>query len=326
VATSIDEARKEIVATLGVLMQRRADTADAAEKTAITRSIKALNRELDKLEQAELLDAAIGIAAAADAVETAVAAARKGPFDGYLAALDGALRRLGRIGGEMHRLESLPSAEVGEEPIAPPPAPLPPAPGAPPITPSTSFAALAEEYAALYAAAQIRPERQKNVAYYVARLKKFQATYAAVGAELNGIPWVLIGIVHGLESGFDFAGHLHNGDPLSGRTVRVPQGRPTLGTPPFTWPASAVDALMMKGLHQIDAWPLPRVLYELERYNGFGYRRRGLPSPYLWSFTTLYTKGKYVRDHEYDPEAVSKQCGAAAMLKGLEAEGLGLGP
>jgi lysozyme family protein len=42
-----------------------------------------------------------------------------------------------------------------------------------------------------------------------------------------------------------------------------------------------------------------------------------LPTPYLWSFSNNYEKGKFVADGHYDPEAVSKQCGAALMLKAI---------
>jgi lysozyme family protein len=61
------------------------------------------------------------------------------------------------------------------------------------------------------------------------------------------------------------------------------------------------------------------MLYLLEKYNGLGYRMRGVPTPYLWSFSNLYEKGKFVQDGRYDPEAVSKQCGAALMLKAVAA-------
>jgi len=60
---------------------------------------------------------------------------------------------------------------------------------------------------------------------------------------------------------------------------------------------------------------MPRMLYLLEKYNGFGYRMRRVPTPYLWSFSNLYEKGKFLQDGRFDPEAVSKQCGAALMLK-----------
>ena len=48
----------------------------------------------------------------------------------------------------------------------------------------------------------------------------------------------------------------------------------------------------------------------------------GVPTPYLWSFSNMYVKGKYVADHKFDPNAVSAQCGSALMLKSLQASGL----
>jgi lysozyme family protein len=58
-------------------------------------------------------------------------------------------------------------------------------------------------------------------------------------------------------------------------------------------------------------------LYRLEKYNGFGYRKRGLATPYLWSFSDRYRQGKYVADGVFDPAAVSGQCGAAVIMKRL---------
>jgi lysozyme family protein len=134
-----------------------------------------------------------------------------------------------------------------------------------------------------------------------------------------GIPWYLIGLVHLMESSRDFATHLHNGDPLAARTRRYPPGRPESGEPPFTWEASATDALTLRGLPGWKDWSLPGVLYQLEAYNGFGYRgvKPPIPTPYLWSFSNHYARGKYVADGRYSASAVSAQCGAAVLLKRL---------
>ena len=48
-----------------------------------------------------------------------------------------------------------------------------------------------------------------------------------------------------------------------------------------------------------------------------GYRKRSVATPYLWSFTNHYDKGKFVADGKYDAEAISKQVGAAILLKEL---------
>ena len=41
-------------------------------------------------------------------------------------------------------------------------------------------------------------------------------------------------------------------------------------------------------------WSLPGLLNHLEAYNGFGYRQYQINSPYLWSFATCHTRGKFV--------------------------------
>ena len=57
------------------------------------------------------------------------------------------------------------------------------------------------------------------------------------------------------------------------------------------------------------------MLFKMEQFNGFGYRVKGINSPYLWSFSNHYTKGKFTRDGFFDPNAVSKQIGAAVLLR-----------
>ena len=118
-----------------------------------------------------------------------------------------------------------------------------------------------------------------------------------------------------------FFKHLHNGDSLGALTTRVPAGRPPGWTGTGSWEDSALDAVRFK-FKGITDWSLPQVLYALESFNGFGYRPKGVRSPYLWSFSNLYTKGRFVADHVYDPEKVSKQVGAALILKVLEERGL----
>lgn len=134
------------------------------------------------------------------------------------------------------------------------------------------------------------------------------------------IPWYFIACAHYLECSFDFKKHLHNGDPLSGYTIRVPANRPKVGHgPPFTFEESAVDALKLMKLNEITNWNLPTVLRKLEAYNGFGYfKYHSVNSPYLWSYSNQYQKGKYVADGKFDAEAVSKQMGAAVILKRME--------
>ena len=51
-----------------------------------------------------------------------------------------------------------------------------------------------------------------------------------------------------------------------------------------------------------------------ERYNGMGYRKKGVPSPYIWAGTDQYSGGKYVADGKYDPNHVDQQLGVAALV------------
>ena len=122
-----------------------------------------------------------------------------------------------------------------------------------------------------------------------------------------------------MESSMNFKRHLHNGDPLSGRTIRVPAGRPLAGTPPFTWDESASDALILRKINQWKDWTIEGTLYQIEGYNGWGYRLHhpSVLSPYLWSFSNHYIKGKYIADGTWSDTAISNQCGAAVLLKYL---------
>ena len=137
----------------------------------------------------------------------------------------------------------------------------------------------------------------------------------------NSIPWYFIAAIHNMESSLNFHRHLHNGDSLRAKTVHVPAGRPVgMGDPPYLFEDSAVDALRMKGLDKWEDWSLGGMLYQMERYNGWGYYKYHptVNSPYLWAGTSLYTSGKYVADGKFDPDAVSKQIGCVALLKHLE--------
>jgi hypothetical protein len=111
---------------------------------------------------------------------------------------------------------------------------------------------------------------------------------------------------------------------LRTRTVQVPPGRPLNGNPPFSWEESAIDALEYDGLTTWNEWSIEGICYRLEMYNGLGYRiyHPEIKSPYLWSFSNQYTKGKYKADGRFDPDLVSQQCGAMGILKRMEERGI----
>ena len=176
---------------------------------------------------------------------------------------------------------------------------------------------LRQQYQTLFSSCVVNPSRVGTVNSIIGRIMPNQGRYQSVAGPL-GIPWFFVAVIHNMECGLNFNGHLHNGDPLTARTFHDPAGRPPNGQPPFTWEQSANDALTSHRpsiVNQTD-WSLPAILYRLEGYNGFGYRGLAPPlnTPYLWSFSNQYTSGKFIADHVFDPKAVSSQCGAAVLL------------
>ena len=181
-----------------------------------------------------------------------------------------------------------------------------------------SYGELREEYADLWGAMKIPAGTASALDARIRAIARGRPRYDQV-ANATGVPWYVIAIIHEMEASLKFTTHLHNGDPLTDRTVQVPAGRPPEGMPPFEWEDSAIDALMLKNLNQVKLWSIERIAYQLEAYNGWGYRTRatGINTPYLWSSTTNYRKGKFVRDRVFDPNAVSRQLGAMALLRRL---------
>ncbi len=176
--------------------------------------------------------------------------------------------------------------------------------------------ALRQEYEGLFNSCGIRPARVQAVDDIVAKLRSNLPRYQQVSAA-TGVPWSFVAVIHNMEAGLRLTRHLHNGDPLTARTTHVPANRPASGTPPFTWEDSAADALALKKLDARIDWSLAGTLYQLERYNGWGYRlhHQHVLSPYLWSFSNRYDSGKYVADGTWSDTAISKQCGAAVLLR-----------
>jgi lysozyme family protein len=175
---------------------------------------------------------------------------------------------------------------------------------------------LQAEYQRLFDTCVIRPEKYPEVNAVVDKIIHNRSRYQAVGNKVN-VPWFFIGIVHCMEGSLSFTVHLHNGDPLAARTIQVPKGRPIAGKPPFSWEESAEDALIYDKANLWKDWTVPGMLFRLEGYNGYGYRKLNPPkhSPYLWSCSNHYTKGKYVADGKFSATAVSKQTGAAVLLR-----------
>lgn len=171
-------------------------------------------------------------------------------------------------------------------------------------------------------AASIRPEWESRVDAAVDRYQRTKDRYRKIEniRKSPSVPARVIFVLHGRESTWNFGKHLHEGSPLSARTRWIPKGRPRSGTPPFTFEESAEDALYkLKDMENWDWSNLESMLQNIETYNGLGYQRyhKDVPSPYLWSGTTIYSRGKYVADGRFSRIAIDKQLGCAAILKRL---------
>jgi lysozyme family protein len=175
---------------------------------------------------------------------------------------------------------------------------------------------LRAEYQRLFDTCQPRADKVGEVQRLLDQFLAKSERYKNVSGPLN-MPWQVIAVIHNMESSQNFDRHLHNGDPLTARTVHVPAGRPADGMPPFTWEQSAADALRQRKLDRWEDWGISGILYQLEGYNGWGYRlyHPHVLSPYLWSYSNHYTSGKYVADGTWSDTAVSRQCGACVLLR-----------
>lgn len=186
---------------------------------------------------------------------------------------------------------------------------------------SFSLEELRPQYQALWDSMEFT--RNAQIQEAARKIIRNRDIYEQLQKEL-GVPWFWIGAIHMRESSNNFNTHLHNGDSLSGRTRRVPPGRPI--APPangvrYTWLESARDALQQKGLQSIDNWDIPTLCYQAERYNGWGYRySKSRPlSPYLWAGTNHYTKGKFVSDGRYSSSVIDPQLGVVPVMKAVMA-------
>ena len=170
---------------------------------------------------------------------------------------------------------------------------------------------LASDNAARWAVAKLTRSDFVPVAK---RLIANKAPYQAAEAK-TGVPWFVIAVIHQREASGSFSAVLHNGEKIIGtgkKTTLVPKGRG-----PFqTWTEAAIDALKNCAPYAAENkdWSVGGTLALLERYNGLGYANKGLPSPYIWSGTDQYVKGKYVSDGVFDPDAVDRQLGCAGLI------------
>jgi lysozyme family protein len=180
------------------------------------------------------------------------------------------------------------------------------------------YAVLAPEYATLLAAMRVDPDRENDLAERaVAVLKladKLRDEWTEVTAK-TGVPrlWGIASFER--ESSSNYSCSPAQGDPWDKVSVHVPRG---LG-PYENWGESCVTAYGIDKLNEVGAsnWTWTRACYEGELYNGFGPRAHGRHTGYLWSWTNVYTGGKYIADGKWDPDTQDQQCGMVPMMAAL---------
>lgn len=180
---------------------------------------------------------------------------------------------------------------------------------------SFSYAGVLDVQQQRWATATIRPEKVHFVQATVAEINRNKARYTDV-ERVTGVPWQVVASIHQMECSGSFRLGLYCGDPLTSRTRNVPRGRPTWGAPPFGWTETAIDALRLDHLDTEDWSTISRLLQNIEAYNGLGVQRNhpDMPTAYLWSWTTVYCGGKYVRDGIWSSTAWSQQSGVCPFL------------
>lgn len=184
----------------------------------------------------------------------------------------------------------------------------------------SAFQTLEPEYAALIAAARIRPECKHVLEITGQRLLHDKAIYAEV-SNRTGVPIAVLMALSEREMSGNLHCYLGNGQLLTRRTTIVPIGRgPFDQMFPDNFVFGALDALHLDGLDKVAStigWSMPSAAYESEEWNGEGYRHLGIPSPYVFGGTTVQKTGKFVHDHVFDRTVMDPQLGTIAIIDKL---------
>ena len=181
-----------------------------------------------------------------------------------------------------------------------------------------------EQYDNLYDSMEFLLGKWEEATRIAHRISANQYRYKA-SVEGLSVPWYVVALIHQMEADGNFNHQLVNGERVDRVTQRAPKGK----GPWATWEEST----LWNFRHSEDAavfmkreWSRWQVLERLERYNGLGYRRKGLASPYLWAGSNHgQGVGKWIEEQVtegvykpvYHPELESDQIGAALIYKVL---------
>ena len=167
--------------------------------------------------------------------------------------------------------------------------------------------------------AKFDPRRLATAKSVAARLvaPKAKVIYQELEAT-TGVPWYFIAVVHEREASQRWDRNIAQGDRWDRKSVNIPRGRG-----PFrSFKEAAIDALTNCAPYasRWKDWSEGGCLTILELYNGTGYELyHNMPSPYLWSGTQHYKRGKYVGDKKWSDTEVDQQLGVAILLKQMMA-------
>lgn len=161
---------------------------------------------------------------------------------------------------------------------------------------------------------QIYPHNDKKLV--ISRFHRHFRVYEFISKQ-SGVPIDVIVAIHYRESSFNFTGHLVNGDSLKARTIRVPKNFPAELEPPYSFEESAIIGL--KTFYwKPKFWSFENKLEFCERWNGLGYRNKGLKSPYMWAGTSEYIGGMFTSDGKFSADKKDERLGCYAILRILE--------
>lgn len=184
-----------------------------------------------------------------------------------------------------------------------------------------TFEQLAPEYERLAAFAMIVPARERELAIVCEHLRNDKELFEEVYSKTSVPTAVLMALAEREMSGNTHC-YLGNGQPLNRRTTIVPLNRgPWLEAYPQNFVAGCIDSLHLDGLdkyaQKYGGWSLALLGYASEDWNGWGYRARGIPSPYFVGATTVQKSGKFIRDHVYSATTMDPQLGTLAIVEEL---------
>ncbi len=191
----------------------------------------------------------------------------------------------------------------------------------------------------------ISPKRKDRFKHALEGYAENKNRYQKV-PQATGVPVELIASIHYLEGRMKFDRYLHNGQRLGKVTTIVPKGLKF-----DEWEEAAIHALggdkEQKAGDANGIAPNPKFTFLrdflnlsdpaaqlafAEMYNGPGYRGiskktgRLHRTPYVWAGSNHETRGRFVKDHKFDPKGESSVVGAALLIQGMKEVNLEMTP